>query len=85
MKIEPVVLLLTILLIFFTGTLFLAEWWFKADGQFYQTIAGLVTGIGGALLLRITGHTNPVTPPQLPQIPQVPQLPQVPVTTEVKP
>ena len=63
-KIDPMVVLLAALLIFFTVALFFAEWWFKTDGQFYQTVAGLTTGISGALLLKITSHTP--KPPDLP-------------------
>lgn len=56
--IEPIVWLLAGLLIFFTATLFLSEWLFRSDGQFYQTVAGLTSGVSGALLLRITGKSS---------------------------
>jgi hypothetical protein len=59
-KLEPTVILLAVLLVFFTAALFFAEWWFKGDAQFFQAIAGLVSGIGGALLLRITGKQDQV-------------------------
>jgi hypothetical protein len=59
-RLEPTVILLATLLVFFTGALFLAEWLFKGDSQFYQTVAGLVTSVGGALLLRITGKQDQV-------------------------
>jgi hypothetical protein len=57
-KLDQVVWLLAGLLVFFTATLFLAEWLFGTDGQFYQTVAGLATGVSGALLMRITGHSG---------------------------
>lgn len=67
-KLEPTVILLSALVVFFTVALFVGEWLFKSDGQFYQTIAGLATGASGALLLRITGkpdtqHLVPPAPP----------------------
>jgi hypothetical protein len=60
---DPVVKLLTGLVIFFVFALFLAEWWFKSDGQFYQTLAGLATTASGGLMLRITGKQDPHLPP----------------------
>ena len=56
-SLDPAVKLLAGLLVIFTFALFLGEWWFKADSEFYQTLAGLVSGISGALLMRITGHS----------------------------
>jgi hypothetical protein len=67
-SLDPSVKLLSILLVMFVIALFLGEWWFKADAQFYQTLAGLVTGVSGALLMRITGHSNTerTAPPAVP-------------------
>ena len=57
-KLDPIVVLLTGLQMFFTLALFFAEWWFNSDAQFYQTIAATMSGIAGALLMKITGHGN---------------------------
>lgn len=53
MRIEPVLLLLTILVLAFCGMLFAAEHWFVSDSQLFQVISGLVTGFSGALLMRV--------------------------------
>ena len=80
--IEPVVWLLSALLVFFTASLFCAEWWFKSDAQFFQVIAAAFGGMSGALLTKIKVDSPP-TPPQAPQVPHLPQLPQVPQVTEL--
>ena len=84
-NLDPAVKLLSVLLIVFTCAPFLGEWWFKSDAQFYQTIAGLVSGISGALLLRITGHSNTdrTSPPSVPDPLPAPAAPLAPA--EVKP
>ena len=74
-KLEPTVILLTGLTVFFTVCLFLAEFFFKSDAQFYQTIAGLATGISGALLLKITGLTHVSSKPEQPGPAPVPEPP----------
>jgi hypothetical protein len=61
-RIDPVVRLLTFMVVLFLAATFCAEWWFKSDAQFFQVISGLVTGAFGALLLKITGRT-PDAPP----------------------
>jgi hypothetical protein len=82
-SLDPSVKLLSILLVMFVAALFLGEWWFKSDAQFYQTLAGLVTGVSGALLMRITGHSNqertapPAVPDPVAQTPTVSQIPEV--------
>ena len=58
-KVDPMVMLLAALLIFFTFALFFAELWFKSDGVFFQTVATTMSGIGGALLMKITGKDIP--------------------------
>lgn len=52
-KVEPVIILLFIGMIFFTGMLFCAEKWFPADGQMFQVVAGLLTGFSGAFFMRV--------------------------------
>jgi len=52
-EIEPIILLLAALLIFFTAALFVSEKLFPQDGQIFQVISGLLTGIGGALMMRV--------------------------------
>ena len=51
--IEPVLLLLAGMMVFFTGVLFIAERFFSSDAQVFQVICGLLTGISGAFLMRI--------------------------------
>ncbi len=52
-NIEPVILLLTALLVFFTCALFAAEHFFNSDSQLFQVLSGLLTAISGALLMRV--------------------------------
>jgi hypothetical protein len=52
-RIEPVVLLLAFLMMVFTGCLFLSNKMFPMDGQMFQVIAGLLTGIAGAFMMRV--------------------------------
>lgn len=42
-------------LIFFTLLLFVSEIYFKDDSQFFQVIANLVSGFGGAFLKDLMG------------------------------
>lgn len=57
-KIDPIVRLLSGLLVFLTLCLFASEVWFKTDGQFFQVVSGMATGVLGALLGIITGHAK---------------------------
>lgn len=50
---EPVLKLLAGLMIFFTAVLFVSEKFFPSDGQIFQVVSGLLTGISGAFLMRI--------------------------------
>ncbi len=80
MKIEPVLRLLAVMVVFFTLLLFVAEKLFPNDGQIFQVISGLLAGYGGALLMRvkpqdkISGDPNqpnspiPQSPPNLPNL-----------------
>jgi hypothetical protein len=52
-KVEPIVLLLVALVIFFTVILIGVARMMSSDGQTFQIIAGLVTGFSGALLMRV--------------------------------
>ncbi len=49
-KVEKVVWLLASLLVFLVVCLFASEVWFRTDGQFFQAISGMATGVLGALL-----------------------------------
>jgi len=55
-KLEPVVTLLAWLLVFFTVAAFAAEWLFRSDGAFFQSVTACQNGVLGALLGLITGH-----------------------------
>lgn len=62
--VESVLLLLAGLMIFFTVVLIGCEIKFKDDGQVFQVISGLLTGISGAFLMRIKPRANaPTTKP----------------------
>ena len=52
-KIEPVVLLLACLMLMFTLALFVSNKMFPMDGQMFQVIAGLLSGISGAFMMRV--------------------------------
>jgi hypothetical protein len=52
-KVEPVVLLLFLGMVIFAGLLFVSEKFFPSDGQFFQVIAGLLTGFSGAFFMRV--------------------------------
>jgi hypothetical protein len=52
-KLDPVLRLLVLCMIFFTAILFAAEVWFNNDSQLFQVVAGILTGITGAFLGRI--------------------------------
>ncbi len=61
---EPVLILLSGLMIFFTAMIFVAEHFFASDGQIFQVISGLLTGISGAFLMRIKPR-GPASPGDL--------------------
>jgi hypothetical protein len=61
-KVEPIVLLLFGAMVFFTVCLFIAEKWFGTDGQLFQVISGLLTGIAGAFLMRVKPNTSDKPP-----------------------
>ena len=82
-KMDPVIYLLTGLLVFFTIATFLAEWLFKTDGAFFQTIAALLSMIAGSLMTKIkTDHdssnaTLPGTTTEVHQLTKTPPDPPV--------
>lgn len=61
-KLEPIVLLLFAAMIFFTGALFAAEKWYPNDGQIFQVVSGLLTGISGAFLMRVKPQSAKADP-----------------------
>lgn len=67
-KLEPVIALLFVGMIFFTAMLFAAEKWFPNDGQMFQVVAGLLTGFSGAFFMRVkpkaTEHPEDDSKPQ---------------------
>ncbi len=52
-QLDPVLLLLAGMMVFFTGALFFVSTQLKTDGQTFQVISSLLTGISGAFLGRI--------------------------------
>ena len=52
-RLEPVIMLLTGLVVFFSLLLIGVAVWMSMDGQTFQVISGLVTGFAGALLMRV--------------------------------
>ena len=51
--VDPVLKMLCGMVVFFTMVLFVAEKYFGNDAQIFQVVAGLLTGFGGALLMRV--------------------------------
>jgi len=66
MKVEPIIQILVGLLVFMIGALFLANWMFPSDGQFYQGLSGIAQGVfgllAGILVPRKTSSEVPSTP-----------------------
>jgi hypothetical protein len=58
-KVEPVVVLLFLGMVFFTFMLFASEKWFPSDGQMFQVVAGLLSGFSGAFFMRIKPRSEP--------------------------
>lgn len=54
-KIDHVLLLLMSGVLFFSLMVLLVEWRFNSDGQVFQVFSNLLSGFGGALLLRVKG------------------------------
>ena len=55
-RLDPIIKLLTLLVVFLVGCLFAQEVFFKDDSQFFQVVSGMATGVLGALLGIITGR-----------------------------
>ena len=55
-KIEPVIWLLSFLVIVFLVATFAAEAFFKSDAVFFQAIVSGLSAFSGALLMRVTGR-----------------------------
>jgi hypothetical protein len=91
---ERVLIMLCGMVVFFTVALFIAEKFFVSDSQLFQVLAGLLTGFGGALLMRVKprsiGGEGPDPPPgttsQVTSTTKttVQELPKEPVTEEPK-
>lgn len=56
--VEPIIKLLSVGIAFFAVCLFLSEVFFKDDSQLFQVFAQLLSGFGGAFLMRVTGKKN---------------------------
>lgn len=52
-RIEPVLYLLALLVLVFTACLFISERFYPNDGQIFQVVSNLLSGFGGALLMRV--------------------------------
>ncbi len=65
-KLEPVLYLLAFLVLVFTGCLFASEHWFPNDGQIFQVVSNLLSGFGGALLMRVKPAGKPGEDPVIP-------------------
>lgn len=59
---EPIILLLSCLLVFFVIALFASEIFFRSDSQFFQVVSGMATGVLGALLGLITRNSHQDSP-----------------------
>ena len=57
-KLDPTLYLLVGLVAFFTVIVIYCEHIFPKDGQVFQVFAGMLTGFGGALLLRVKPRGN---------------------------
>lgn len=58
-QLDPVLILLAAMMVFFTAALFVCATLLKTDGQTFQVISSLLTGISGAFLGRIMPKKEP--------------------------
>ena len=65
-NLDPAIRMLAMLLVFFTLVLFYAEHFFHGDGQLFQVVSNLLSGVAGALLMGIRRELG------LPDIPMAP-------------
>lgn len=68
-NIEPIIWLLSIMVIFYSVLLIAVAKLMASDGQTFQIIAGLTTAFGGALLGRINPRKNNEENPPFPPAP----------------
>lgn len=52
-KIEPILFMLAGLIVFFACLLIFVEHFFASDGQVFQVISNILSGIAGAFIMRI--------------------------------
>ena len=52
-KVDPVLYLLFIGMVFFTAVLIGVEYFFKDDGQVFQVVAGILTGFAGSFFTKL--------------------------------
>jgi hypothetical protein len=65
---DKTLIVLAVMVFFFTGMTALAVHTRPEDTQYYQLFSGLLTGFGGALLIHLTGIKGP-SPPKPPDKP----------------
>lgn len=58
-KLDPVLVLLTGLIVFFSGMLLFIAFRLNSDGQTFQVVGNLLSGFAGALLMRVKTDTAP--------------------------
>ena len=78
-KIEPILYLLSALIVLFTSVLIGVEWAFKDDAQVFQVVASILSGLAGAFMARIKPANQNSAP--LPAQPSAPDGNQNPVPT----
>jgi hypothetical protein len=68
-RVEPVVWLLSVLTLIFTGSTVAVALFASTDGQTFQFLSNLASGFSGALLMKITGRgaSAPSQPGGLPR------------------
>lgn len=59
--VDHVLVILLATMLFFTLCMFASEVWFGSDGQFFQVISNLLTGVTGAFLARIKPQNQTAT------------------------
>jgi hypothetical protein len=80
-KVEWIILLLFIAIVFFTLAVFMAEVFFQSDGQLFQLLANILSGFVGALMMRVkprdlapSNGNGPAIPPAALETPVAPKL-----------
>ena len=51
--VEPIIKLLAVLLVFFSLLVIFCDWRFQNDGQVFQVFSNIMSGIAGAILVRV--------------------------------